>query len=119
MSTQLLTNTPSLWADQRRELQERRAELVAAGLRGFDDEGSAQLGTLGETEHLAAYEQRHLDAALDAMQQRELADIDVALARMDDGTYGSCAGCGNDIAPERLSVLPTASTCVGCAGTLN
>jgi DnaK suppressor protein len=40
--------------------------------------------------------------------------IDQALARFDDGTYGICAACGEDIPLERLKVLPFALLCVDC-----
>lgn len=63
----------------------------------------------------------------DSMLERELAeaaiarageairDIDVALARMDAGTYGLCDSCGAQIPLERLEVIPHARVCVGCS----
>lgn len=114
MTAHALTHTTDRWEDQRAELTSRRAAIVASTLRGAADQLGEPLGTLGETEHLAAYEQRHLDAALGAIQRRELAEIDRALARLADGSYGICTSCGAAIADERLEVLPTAVTCVGC-----
>ncbi|WP_378145071.1 TraR/DksA family transcriptional regulator [Cnuibacter sp. UC19_7] len=55
-----------------------------------------------------------LRAQLDAADAR-LADIDAALLRVDDGTYGLCATCGHPIPLERLEVRPTATQCVPCA----
>jgi DnaK suppressor protein len=43
-------------------------------------------------------------------------DIDRALVKIDDGTYGKCDVCGNDIGSARLDALPAASRCVECAG---
>ena len=43
-------------------------------------------------------------------------DIDRALVKIHDGTYGVCDRCGNDIGEVRLEALPAASRCVGCAG---
>ena len=40
--------------------------------------------------------------------------IDDALARMADGTYGVCMNCGKDIPRERLEALPFATLCVDC-----
>src|SRR5205823_9423660 len=40
--------------------------------------------------------------------------IDEALARVDNGTYGICADCGDEIGLERLKVLPFAVRCVDC-----
>ena len=53
--------------------------------------------------------------ALDDAGRRELVAIRAALSRMDAGTYGTCRGCGEPIAPSRLRVLPTALECVDCA----
>ncbi|MGX7678936.1 TraR/DksA family transcriptional regulator [Jatrophihabitans sp. DSM 45814] len=43
-----------------------------------------------------------------------LADIQLALARMADGTYGYCVNCGARQSPDRLEVLPHAPLCVTC-----
>lgn len=42
-------------------------------------------------------------------------DIDRALVKIDDSTYGKCDVCGNDIGVARLDALPAASRCVECA----
>ncbi|GAT74579.1 DnaK-like suppressor protein [Microbacterium sp. HM58-2] len=48
----------------------------------------------------------------------ELRQVDEALARLDAGTYGVCAGCGQPIAAARLEVRPFATHCVACAEKL-
>ena len=45
--------------------------------------------------------------------QAELAAVDRALHRLDEGTYGTCELCGDSIADERLAVMPAARFCVG------
>ncbi len=45
----------------------------------------------------------------------EIAAIKAALTRIDEGTYGVCTTCGENIAEERLKVLPFANKCVDCA----
>ncbi|HZA20199.1 MAG TPA: TraR/DksA C4-type zinc finger protein [Actinomycetota bacterium] len=42
------------------------------------------------------------------------ADVTKALRRLDDGTYGKCERCGQEIPIERLEAIPTASLCVSC-----
>lgn len=44
-------------------------------------------------------------------------DIDNALTRMDDGTYGTCEQCGTLIPPARMEALPATSRCVECAAS--
>lgn len=50
------------------------------------------------------------DAAADELRQ-----VDDALARLDAGTYGICAGCGQPIPEGRLEIRPFAQYCVACA----
>jgi RNA polymerase-binding transcription factor DksA len=47
---------------------------------------------------------------------RRLRDIDVALARIHDGTYGVCFGCGGEIGRARLKADPVATRCLPCQG---
>jgi DnaK suppressor protein len=44
----------------------------------------------------------------------ELVDVEDALRRVDDGTYGTCAECGRQISPERLEAMPAARLCIDC-----
>lgn len=46
---------------------------------------------------------------------REIASVKRALGRIEDGTYGECVRCGEDIAPARLEARPEASLCINCA----
>lgn len=52
--------------------------------------------------------------ALSLIFSRELSDIERALDRLDEGTYGICAGCSNAIPARRLEVQPFAIFCVDC-----
>jgi DnaK suppressor protein len=52
--------------------------------------------------------------ALDHQERRELLDIQRALNKMDDGTYGECERCGAEIGLPRLSALPMARLCIKC-----
>jgi RNA polymerase-binding transcription factor len=46
----------------------------------------------------------------------ELREIDAALARIADGTYGACELCGGAIGRDRLRALPEIRRCVTCSG---
>ena len=75
---------------------------------------AAESGTHGETEHLVVYEQRHLEEAVANMMRTELDHVRGALERIEDGSYGTCTGCGGPIPEERLLAVPATDHCVGC-----
>jgi DnaK suppressor protein len=49
--------------------------------------------------------------------ERGLARTDRALAKLDDGTYGTCDGCGEPIARARLQAIPDGILCLTCAAS--
>jgi RNA polymerase-binding transcription factor DksA len=55
---------------------------------------------------------REIDYSLGENAGQHLAEIDAALKRIDDGTYGKCVVGGEDIPPERLEAMPWASLCI-------
>ncbi len=60
------------------------------------------------------------EAALEPVSEvvrRELAEIDAALLRIQEGRYGSCQSCGGPLGLQRLRALPEARYCVACSGT--
>jgi RNA polymerase-binding protein DksA len=57
---------------------------------------------------------RELDYSLEESAEALLASIDSALARIEAGTYGSCANCGREISPERLEAIPWSTLCLDC-----
>jgi RNA polymerase-binding transcription factor DksA len=100
---------------------ERRAMLdQVAGLeRDFGSIVAASQADNADDEHdpegaTIAWERQHV-AALLAQAREQLAAIDAALGRLDEGGYGRCDVCGQPIAPERLAARPTATRCVACA----
>jgi len=54
---------------------------------------------------------------LDERGKREIEEIDAALRRIEDGTYGSCVDCGAHIGMARLKAMPAASLCIRCASS--
>ncbi len=50
--------------------------------------------------------------ALAAQLRVELAEVERALQKLDDGTYGLCETCGEPIAPARLEAMPAARFCI-------
>ncbi|HEU4527554.1 MAG TPA: TraR/DksA family transcriptional regulator [Actinomycetota bacterium] len=91
----------------RREL----AELTAAPR---DPMGAVSFGKrVGEGTSQAVERIAQVDAAkkLDA----KLRDVERALEKLDEGTYGVCDGCGGPIGAERVEAIPWATLCVRCA----
>lgn len=58
--------------------------------------------------------ERELSSELGGVFSNTIAEIDHALERLADGTYGICEECGRHIVFERLRTLPSASLCVRC-----
>jgi RNA polymerase-binding transcription factor DksA len=105
-------------SDVRAELAAKRAELEAqldsmSAPRG--DAGGISFGKrVGEGTSMAV--DRISSVAAHERLGDMLADVRRALAKLDDGTYGTCEVCGEPIAPERLEALPWAVRCVRDAG---
>ena len=47
--------------------------------------------------------------------ETRIEEIEGALQRIAEGTYGRCQSCGRPISPERLAALPQAALCIDCA----
>ena len=109
-------NDPLALLEEQRAATERRAqELVAS----FDDivEAASDVATDDEHDpegHTIAWERQQV-AALLRDARAELAEIDAAMERLDDGTYGRSATCGDEIAAARLHTLPATTMCIRCA----
>jgi RNA polymerase-binding transcription factor DksA len=80
-------------------------QLTGLGIeRDTFDEGFADSGQV-------TAERGEVEALVGTLRDT-LNDIDAALAKFDEGTYGSCEVCGNPIAEARLEAMPAARTCV-------
>jgi RNA polymerase-binding transcription factor DksA len=96
----------------------RVSDHIAALQRDFNGVVEASESSNADDEHdpegaTIAFERAQVVAMLAASKAR-LGDIDGAIERLDRGTYGRCDVCGEDIAAERLTARPTATTCVRC-----
>ncbi|HEY6100607.1 MAG TPA: TraR/DksA family transcriptional regulator [Anaeromyxobacter sp.] len=48
--------------------------------------------------------------------RRELAEVDAALTRIQEGRYGTCQSCGGPMGLQRLRAIPEARYCIACSG---
>src|SRR5260221_7270704 len=101
-------------------LDERRREIqaqVQGKMRGVREEG-AWGGKLNEVldavESAEADIQEDLELALVQMKSETLNKITDALTRLEQGDYGNCYECGQEIAEKRLRALPFAVRCKDC-----
>ncbi len=79
---------------------------------------SDRRGALLRVWHPTADEAAAVLHAFSDKEQRELEEIEAALARLADGTYGLCQGCGRAIGRQRLLAIPEARFCLECSGSL-
>jgi DnaK suppressor protein len=74
---------------------------------------------VGDIYDLASIERdRELDLLISDRDKEKLEEIEDALDRIDDGTYGVCEKCGAKIPKERLKIMPFALFCVSCKSEL-
>ena len=57
---------------------------------------------------------RELDYTLEENSEHVLSEIDGALRRIEDGTFGRCESCGREIDEARLEAIPYATKCIDC-----
>ncbi len=106
-------------AGKRAELLELRDRLRASTaafdhVQSLDDE-SGELPAWGPDEladHATDTHDREVGDSLEENAEQILREVDDALARIDEGTYGICKACGKDIPEERLEAVPYATLCV-------
>jgi DnaK suppressor protein len=98
-------------------LQRRRREILEASRRAVT--AIEQLrGAERDPEKAEASQSEQLQydlSQLGEVEQREIAQIDAAIARLDAGEYGVCRDCREEIDPERLAALPFVLDCADCA----
>ena len=101
--------------DYRELLEEERGSL----LRQLQEIGFGEDGTLTYDANFADSSQvtaeRGEAEALAAQLQEALGQVEKALRKIDQGTYGTCERCGKPIAPARLEAQPATAFCIDCA----
>ena len=107
------------YAELKRILEERRREImeqVQVKIRDVRTEGAnnPNQGVLDAVESSEADIQDDIEFALIQMKSETLNKIEEALHRLDDGTFGYCFECGEEISERRLRALPFAVRCKDC-----
>jgi DnaK suppressor protein len=107
------------YSELKRILEERRREImdqVQGKIRDVRSEGAnnPNLGVLDAAETSEADIQDDIEFALIQMKSETLNKIEEALHRLEEGTFGYCFECGEEISERRLRALPFAVRCKDC-----
>ena len=111
-----MPSDPTATADAQAQLEAERDSLRAQLAElGFADGGSGLEydGNFADSSQVTA--ERGEAEALAHTLQDTLSDVERALAKIADGTYGTCENCGKQIAGPRLEAMPAARLCIDCA----
>jgi len=96
-------------------LLKKREDLVreiARRSKASTESGAQDIGDILDS--VSEERTRELDMILTDREKRKLAQIDDAIERIEDNTYGLCEDCGVKIPKPRLKVLPFAKYCIEC-----
>lgn len=101
----------------RKQLEAERASLAAQAERleaDFLDESWKDTRSEDDAFAGTATHERERTISLARNARSVLEQIDAALERIDDGSYGSCVRCGKPISIARLEAIPQATYCMDC-----
>jgi len=98
-------------------LTERRAELLALaeGSSGSRRPVELDQSRVGRLSRMDAMQDQAMALETARRREVELQRIDAALKRIDEGEYGYCLTCGEEIAGKRLKLDPATPVCIDCA----
>ena len=106
-------------SDARARLGEERARLENVKSQLADDAGETEQESVSELSSVDQHQadmgtetfEREKDLSILESVEAELADVEHALRRLDDGTYGTCEACDQPIDDARLEAMPAARLC--------
>ena len=116
-STTKTSAKTSRYTELKKMLEDRRRQLmsdVQGRIRDVRGEGSKDREVLDQGESSEVDIQDDIEFALIQMKSETLNKINEALRRLDEGTYGNCFECGDEVAEARLRALPFAVRCKDC-----
>lgn len=98
-------------------LRARLAQLEAASAATADERKPVELdqASVGRLSRMDAMQVQAMAEAGERRRVAEIGRVKAALKRVEEGEYGYCVTCGDEIAPKRLALDPSVATCVDCA----
>ena len=105
---------------ERERLEEELRDIIERTTHSSELEQVTEMSTYDDHPADLASEtfEREKDMALEGNIQDLLEKVNVALEKLEDGTYAVCDSCGVEINPNRLEALPWASLCLNCQDRL-
>lgn len=118
-----MATNDSTFLDQARTRLEQERERLTRLRDGVNDETTGDENEPVDAQELSVVDQHPADVGSEVFERQkdiaiaegfdnELEEIEAALARIDDGSYGTCETCGKAIPKERLEAKPAARFCV-------
>ena len=103
--------------DYRKLLLEMKAGLLQAQETGDTAERTVELDQtrVGRLSRMDAMQAQAMSIETGRRRRQQLLQIDAALRRIEEGEYGYCQDCGEDIPEPRLMIDPAALLCIDCA----
>lgn len=99
------------------KIRARLIEIEAENQLGQDAQAVVELDqqTVGRLSRMDAMQHQAMARAQQTRRNTEIVRLNAALARMDEGEFGYCEDCGDEIASKRLDLDPAATKCITCA----
>jgi DnaK suppressor protein len=98
----------------RKELENQLALLFQQTEQGELNSDEAAVINPDRADLALKYDQRERRIVLGTQVEKQIREIEAALRRIEEGSYGACVECGDTIAAGRLKALPYASLCIQC-----
>lgn len=104
-------------AKTRRLLADKRSALLKSKETGAEAAGIVELDQtrVGRLSRMDALQAQAMSQETNRRREIELQRIELAIQRLNNGEYGFCIKCEEEISPLRLEVDPTAPLCIDCA----
>ncbi|NIP38135.1 MAG: TraR/DksA family transcriptional regulator [Candidatus Dadabacteria bacterium] len=104
------------WKDEIKEmLEQMKKELMQDVVKSIKDESDYLKNDVGDFyDHASNDRDRELALMFTDRERTKLVQIDEALKRIEEGGYGECDNCMDEIGEDRLSVMPFAKLCLSC-----
>ena len=112
-----MSDDPNLDLNAIRQALERElAEVSGQSAAAADERRPVELDqqSVGRLSRMDAMQVQAMANAVETRRQSRAAQIKAALQRLDEGEYGYCVGCGEEIPPKRLETDLTIARCVNC-----